>query len=91
MLRFTEQQQNFVLWNRRTFNERQARMGAGNEDAMLGNALPMPRDMWGEWDRAVDKNRRVVQILNGMPMTTRAQFRANMVLIHHAGHDDHHS
>ena len=83
MLRFTAQQQNFVLWNRRTFNERQTRMGAGNEDAMLGNALPMPRDMWGEWDRdGVEIQREVLSVFNDLSSSVAMPMPIGK-LVHH--------
>ncbi|KGM50655.1 major capsid protein [Pseudooceanicola atlanticus] len=55
MLRFTEEQQAAVVNQRRAFNAQQIAMAETHrltaEGAnLLGNASPMPRDVWGEWD-----------------------------------------
>lgn len=51
MLRFTEQQQAFLRANRAGFNARQDRIANEQAGEMVGNALPLPRDVWGVWDR----------------------------------------
>jgi Family of unknown function (DUF6260) len=54
MLHFTAEQQNFVLANRRAFNATQADLAAriGGENAgLMGNALSLPKDVWGLWDK----------------------------------------
>jgi len=67
MLRFTEDQEAFVLANRRQFNAAQAAMAANHGQTLIGNALPMPRDVWGEWDReGVEVQRTVLAIFNDL-------------------------
>ena len=51
MLRFTEQQQAFLRANRAGFNARQERIANEQAGEMVGNALPLPRAVWGVWDR----------------------------------------
>lgn len=69
MLRFTNAQQAFILANRRQFNARQAALADAhslfndNRSNMLGNAAPLPKDVWGEWDReAVEIQREVLAV-----------------------------
>lgn len=71
MLKFTPEQQQFVLSNRREFNNRQkalaAAMGGG---VMLGNAMTLPKDVWGEWDReAVEIQRTTLAVFNDLAAT----------------------
>lgn len=69
MLRFTQQQQDFIVANRRAFNERQTALanaaGLHNDHQanLIGNASPLPRDVWGQWDReAVEIQREVLSV-----------------------------
>lgn len=65
MLRFNKEQEAFVLANRRQFNASQAAMAASHGPTLIGNALPMPRDVWGEWDReGVDLQRTILAVFN---------------------------
>lgn len=67
MLRFTAEQQAFVLANRRDFNTRQASLGEQHGQVMLGNALPIPRDVWGIWDReGIEVQREVLSVFNDL-------------------------
>lgn len=73
MLRFTPQQQALVLHNRSTFNDRQRAMSLAFNlqnsavSALVGNASPLPRDVWGEWDReAVEIQREVLSVFNDL-------------------------
>jgi len=52
MLQYTDEQQRAVLANRRNWNASQTALATtiGN-DSMLGNAAPLPKDVWGSWDR----------------------------------------
>lgn len=66
MLTFTQAQQDFVLNGRRAFNTRQAAI-ANAGDVGIGNALPVPRDVWGEWDReAVQIQRDVLAVFDSL-------------------------
>ena len=51
MLKFTAEQSRHVLSSRAQFNTQQGMIanayGSGN---LIGNALPLPKDMWGTWD-----------------------------------------
>lgn len=67
MLRFTEDQQGFVLANRRAFNARQREIGEAHGDTMIGNASPLPRDVWGAWDReGIEVQREVLAVFNDL-------------------------
>ena len=54
MLRFTDEQQATVINQRRAFNAQQEAMaqqfGLTDGAALIGNASPLPKDVWGEWD-----------------------------------------
>lgn len=73
MLEFTQQQQDFIVANRRAFNERQTALAnaAGlhndNQANLIGNASPLPRDVWGTWDReAVEIQREVLAVFDDL-------------------------
>lgn len=88
MLRFTQAQQQFVLANRRAFNARQAQLaeahGIGNDGlAMIGNALPLPRDVWGEWDRdGIEVQRDVLAVFNDLAASVSRPMPIGK-LVHH--------
>jgi len=63
MLRYTPEQTQVLLNNRRSFNAAQSRMAELNGSSFIGNAGPLPREVWGEWDRealAVQRDELVV-------------------------------
>lgn len=68
MLRFTEEQQRFVVANRRAWSERQDALNAAlGGDTLIGNALTLPRDVWGQWDReAVELQRSTLAVFNDL-------------------------
>lgn len=67
MLRFTPEQQAFVLANRRQFNERQTALAAAHGSTIIGNALPLPKDVWGMWDReGVEVQRSTLAVFNDL-------------------------
>lgn len=69
MLRFTPAQEQFVLNNRRMFNERQTALNAslGDGGVMVGNAAPLPRDVWGVWDReGIEVQRSTLAVFNDL-------------------------
>lgn len=88
MLRFTQAQQQFVLGNRRAFNDRQRALanahGFGDEGvAMVGNALPLPRDVWGEWDRdGLEVQRDVLAVFNDLAASVAMPIPIGK-LVHH--------
>jgi uncharacterized linocin/CFP29 family protein len=67
MLRFTDEQQAFVLANRRQFNASQIAMAENHGQTLIGNALPLPKDVWGLWDReAVEVQRTTLRVFNDL-------------------------
>lgn len=72
MLKFTLHQLEILRNNRRAFNANQARVAqtfgiqaVGN--GLLGNALPLPKDVWGEWDKeGVEIQRQVLSVFNNL-------------------------
>lgn len=76
MLRFTKEQEAFVLNHRRMHNklhqEMQVRFGvnAANQASFQMNASPLPKDVWGEWDRdALVIQRDVLAVFNDLAAT----------------------
>lgn len=67
MLRFTDQQQALLIANRREFNRRQEALNASMQGELLGNAMALPRDVWGTWDReAVALQRQIMAVFNSL-------------------------
>jgi len=70
MLLFTPAQQAEVLANRREFNRRQAVMAStmlANQvgGALVGNAMTLPKDVWGQWDTdGIAIQRKVLSVFN---------------------------
>lgn len=72
MLRFSPEQQAAVIANRRTMAAQAAllanQLAATGE--IIGNALSLPRDVWGEWDtEAVQIQRQEMLIFNDLAAT----------------------
>lgn len=69
MLRFTDNQAAAILNARRTFNNSQRTLAAqlGDSAAFIGNALPIPREVWGDWDReSVELQRSTLTVFNSL-------------------------
>ncbi|MEY4075108.1 MAG: hypothetical protein RJA29_2465, partial [Pseudomonadota bacterium] len=68
MLRFSDEQQRFVLANRRAFNERQTALNAAiGGSVLLGNAYALPKDVWGQWDReGIEVQRSTLAVFNDL-------------------------
>lgn len=70
MLRFTPEQERFVLQNRKAFNANQAAIAERHgldKSSLLGNASPLPKDVWGLWDReAVEIQRDELAVFNDL-------------------------
>lgn len=68
MMKFTEQQKAFILNERRHHNQQHQAMQKIHGNSMLvGNALPIPKDTWGMWDReAVQIQRDVLSVYNDL-------------------------
>lgn len=83
MLRFTREQQALILANRRQFNERQRALADAMGSNMIGNALPLPKDVWGEWDReAVEIQREVLSVFNDLAASVSQPMPIGK-LVHH--------
>lgn len=83
MLRFTQEQQAFVLANRREFNARQTALANASGQAFLGNALPLPKDVWGMWDReGVAIQRDVLAVFNDLAASVSTPMPIGK-LVHH--------
>lgn len=83
MLRFTSEQQAFILANRRDFNARQAQLGELHGSTMLGNALPIPKDVWGVWDReGIEIQREVLSVFNDLSASVSMPMPIGK-LVHH--------
>lgn len=83
MLRFTPEQQAFVLANRRQFNERQTALANLHGATMVGNALPLPKDVWGMWDReGIDVQRSTLAVFNDLAAATSSPMPIGK-LVHH--------
>lgn len=65
MLRYTAEQQALLIHNRQRFNDAQATLANLHGSTFLGNASPLPRDVWGEWDRdAIQVQRATLGVFN---------------------------
>jgi uncharacterized linocin/CFP29 family protein len=83
MLRFTPEQQAFVLANRRQFNANQTAMAALHTNTMLGNALPLPKDVWGQWDReGIEVQRSTLAVFNDLAASVATPMPIGK-LVHH--------
>jgi hypothetical protein len=83
MLRFTDEQQAFVLANRRQFNASQIAMAENHGQTLIGNALPLPKDVWGLWDReAVEVQRTTLRVFNDLSSSVSMPMPIGK-LVHH--------
>ncbi|CAM3778366.1 major capsid protein [Litorimonas haliclonae] len=84
MLLFTKPQEAHVLNTRRQFNAQQGLLNtAMGSDILIGNALPVPRDVWGEWDtEAVEIQRSTLAVFNDLARTVSTPMPLGK-LVHH--------
>jgi uncharacterized linocin/CFP29 family protein len=83
MLRFTQEQQAFILANRRQFNAAQTAMAAAHGQTLVGNALPLPKDVWGEWDReGIEVQRTTLAVFNDLAASVAMPMPIGK-LVHH--------
>jgi hypothetical protein len=83
MMKFSPQQQAFVLNERRRHKQQHELMQKlhGNQ-LLVGNALPVPKDVWGIWDRdAVEIQRDVLSVYNSLAPLSMAMPIGK--LVHH--------
>ncbi len=77
MLTHTPQQRQLLIHNWSTFNQRQQAMARAfninsENAALVGNASPVTKDVWGEWDRDfVEVQRSVLAVFNDLAMINR--------------------
>ncbi|WP_333710450.1 major capsid protein [Malikia spinosa] len=67
LLKFTDEQNGFILNERRNFNASQEALAQRLPQAglLIGNASPLPREVWGRWDQeAVQLNRSRLAVFN---------------------------
>lgn len=82
MLRFTPQQDNYIKTQRSRFNQAQLAMnksfGGINSiyapgEVLVGNAFPVPKDAWGQWDKeGVEVARDVLAVFNDLSSLSKA-------------------
>ncbi|KPF74558.1 encapsulating for peroxidase [Blastomonas sp. AAP25] len=83
MLRFTPEQQAFVLANRRQFNASQVALANAHGQTLIGNALPLPKDVWGQWDReGVELQRTTLAVFNDLAASVATPMPIGK-LVHH--------
>ncbi|WP_169194940.1 major capsid protein [Devosia sp. MC1541] len=83
MLRFTPEQQAFVIGNRRDFNARQAQIAEQHGSTVLGNAATLPKDVWGQWDReGIEVQREVLSVFNDLAASVSTPMPIGK-LVHH--------
>lgn len=83
MLRFTPEQQAFILANRRQFNASQVAIANTHGQTLIGNALPLPKDVWGQWDReGIEVQRDVLSVFNDLAASVSTPMPIGK-LIHH--------
>lgn len=64
---FSTTQAQYVLANRRQFNASERAMAELHGSTIIGNASPLPKDVWGEWDReAVELQRTTLMVYNDL-------------------------
>lgn len=84
LMQFTKAQQEHVVNMRRSFNTSQAALAnALNGSTVLGNASPLPRDVWGEWDReGIMVQRQVLAVFSDIAATASVPMQIGK-LVHH--------
>lgn len=83
MLRFTNAQQQLVMNNRQAFNAAMVAMAAAHGSTFIGNASPLPRDVWGQWDReAISVQRDELVIFNDLSSVSQTPIPIGK-LVHH--------
>lgn len=84
MLKFSKDQQAFIINNRKLHeNQHNAMQKAYGSDLMIGNASPLPRDVWGEWDReGIEVQRDVLAAFNDLSSSVSRAMPIGK-LVHH--------
>lgn len=67
MLKFTKAQQEYILNARRLHTNQHRAMQKEYGQIMVGNASPIPRDVWGQWDReGIAVQRELLAVFNDL-------------------------
>ncbi|SMB87970.1 hypothetical protein SAMN05660772_02787, partial [Pasteurella testudinis DSM 23072] len=67
MLKFTKEQEAFIINERKNYDRKHAIMAANTAGLLEGNALTLPKDIWATWDReAVALQREDLVIFNDL-------------------------
>lgn len=83
MLRFNKSQAEFVLNLRRSHSMQHRQMQAMYGNVLVGNAAPIPKDVWGVWDtEAVEIQRDVLQVFNDLAASVSFSMPIGK-LVHH--------
>lgn len=83
MLKFTKEQAEFVANARRQHEQQHKAMHAMYGNALIGNASPLPKDVWGEWDRdGIMIQRDVLAVFNDLASAVSKTMPLGK-LIHH--------
>lgn len=83
MLKFTKEQAEFVANARRQHEQQHAAMKAMYGNSLIGNASPLPKDVWGEWDRdGIMIQRDVLAVFNDLAAAVSRTMPLGK-LIHH--------
>ncbi|MDO9676833.1 encapsulin [Glaesserella parasuis] len=81
MLKFTKEQERFVINERINYDKKHVLM-ATNSAGMLGNSMTLPKDVWAEWDRdAVQIQREELVVFNDLASISKSMPIGK--LIHH--------
>lgn len=69
----TAEQKAFILNERKLHANMHAAMRAAHPNMMIGNASPLPKDVWGEWDReGIEIQRDVLAVYNDLVSVNRS-------------------
>lgn len=75
MLKFTQEQEQYIINERRRFNEVQSKMAESmpsQGQMMIGNASPVHKDVWGQWDRdGIEVQRSVLAVFNSLAANSK--------------------
>lgn len=67
MLKFNKAQTEFLLNSRRQHEAEHVYMAQRYGTALIGNASPLPRDVWAEWDtQAIELSRTILAVFNDL-------------------------
>lgn len=83
MLKFTKAQQELVMNERKQHADSHKIMQANHgEKLLMGNAAPLPKDVWGVWDRqGIEVQRDVLAVFNSLSVNSMAMPIGK--LVHH--------